>query len=544
MFGGPPIALPGGIDVTLLSPRPNAATVASWSLPAYAVSMRSPSIMMATGDDTLVIIRSRIAQPLNIQTGDTIEAVLNQTGDTIQLPKVTVRDTIASDILIHDFFSLGLIDGMKRNQNGELVHLVASDRDLCIRNQYLWAGLRIVPPRRGSARLLFDGASRNNPRGPSGCGFCIERDDNNSKHKVLIKGWCYFGMNRSNNEMEYEGLIEGFIWASKLNLAKLTIEGDSELVINQLNGTYLVHNDRLKVLHTKMTDLFEKYDGQTTMMHIDRQQNKIADQLANLAIESKKNNITLDWSNVNALMSGSDSNNHTDNTAGFRGNSGRTGNGTTRSTAAVVRNIDDVQRLIDAAKPGEIVAIPKGTFKIGPSGNTVLDVTKPLQLVGSRMGSTTLEGDLRVRDPSDVDPRLAQLDYSSHCVKVSDLQVSGCVQIGQTKYKTITCEAVEVKCPPTRNVNAFEVHCRGNILIDSCKIYGGSDGVYLSGYESAIIRNSTIQYARNRGIFANEWFTIKDSVICDCGSYGIKGRGGWDARGDGNHIQPGPWSEY
>ena len=119
MFGGPPIALPGGIDVTLLSPRPNAATVASWSLPAYAVSMRSPSIMMATGDDALVIIRSRIAQPLNIQTGDTIEAVLNQTGDTIQLPKVTVRDTIASDILIHDFFSLGLIDGMKRYQNGD-----------------------------------------------------------------------------------------------------------------------------------------------------------------------------------------------------------------------------------------------------------------------------------------------------------------------------------------------------------------------------------------------------------------------------------------
>lgn len=101
--------------------------------------------MMATGDDALVIIRSRIAQPLNIQTGDTIEAVLNQTGDTIQLPKVTVRDTIASDILIHDFFSLGLIGGMKRDQNGEFVHLVASDRDLCIRNQYLWAGLRIVP---------------------------------------------------------------------------------------------------------------------------------------------------------------------------------------------------------------------------------------------------------------------------------------------------------------------------------------------------------------------------------------------------------------
>lgn len=196
---------------------------------------------------------------------------------------------------------------------------------------------------RGSARLLFDGASRNNPRGPSGCGFCIERDDSNSKHKVLIKGWCNFGMNRSNNEMEYEGLIEGFIWASKLNLAKLIIQGDSELVINQFNGTYLVHNDRWKVLHTKMTDLFEKYDGQTTLMHIGRQQNKIADQLANLAIESKKNNITLDWSNVNALMSGSDSNNHTDNTAGFRGNSGRTGNGTTRSTAAVVQNIDDVQ---------------------------------------------------------------------------------------------------------------------------------------------------------------------------------------------------------
>mmetsp|Transcript_20118 Transcript_20118/g.46837 ORF Transcript_20118/g.46837 Transcript_20118/m.46837 type:complete len:102 (+) Transcript_20118:78-383(+) len=96
----------GPLQVTLRSPRPENATVETWSLPAYAITFRSFTTMMATGED-LVIIHSRIAKRLHIQEDDTVEFGVDATGDTFSL-KVKVRNNIQSDVQIHDFFTLDL----------------------------------------------------------------------------------------------------------------------------------------------------------------------------------------------------------------------------------------------------------------------------------------------------------------------------------------------------------------------------------------------------------------------------------------------------
>jgi ribonuclease HI len=292
-------SLSGGMHITVRSPRPADATVTTWSLPAYGVVIKSPSIMMATGDD-LVIIRSRIAKALNIRNGDAVDFTFNDTGDTFNL-QVTVRDNIDSDILIHDFLDLGIAKSITMDSSGETLVLEGSETQLLMSRQYLWAGMRMEPTKNGSAFLRFDGASRNNPKGPAGFGFHIVRDENGDK---LVEGACYAGMNRSSNEMEYEGLIEGLIWATRLYLVNLMVCGDSELIINQVIGKYSIKNHRLKALHAKVTDLLQRYNEKLNISfaHIPRELNEVADNLANRAIATKSSVVTLNWPNVNALM--------------------------------------------------------------------------------------------------------------------------------------------------------------------------------------------------------------------------------------------------
>merc|ERR1719464_922569 len=62
---------------------------------------------MSYGDDDLVMIRSRIANALNIQNGDKVKFIFDETEgpETFSLT-VKIRDDLCSDVLIHDLFGL------------------------------------------------------------------------------------------------------------------------------------------------------------------------------------------------------------------------------------------------------------------------------------------------------------------------------------------------------------------------------------------------------------------------------------------------------
>ena len=146
----------------------------------------------------------------------------------------------------------------------------------------MWARMKTIRIK-DSAPLLSDGASRSNP----GYGFRINdgnAEDGLKPFSEVVEDFGYRGMNRSNNEMEYEGLIEGIIWAMRLDLVSPRILGDSELVINQLTGKYIVKNHCMNVLHDKAHELLEKQCD----LHLD-------DNLANKAIIEESNSITVYW---------------------------------------------------------------------------------------------------------------------------------------------------------------------------------------------------------------------------------------------------------
>ena len=81
--------------------------------------------------------------------------------------------------------------------------------------------------------------------------------------------------------------------------------------------------------------------------------------------------------------------------------------------------------------------------------------------------------------------------------------------------------------------------CEQGVDVKDCRVLGGDDGLFISGGQ-VLVQGSEIRYAQSRGIFANPSFTIESSTVSDCGSYGIKCRGGYTDLG-GCHIQPGPW---
>lgn len=59
---------------------------------------------------------------------------------------------------------------------------------------------------------------------------------------------------------------------------------DSELVVRQLAGRYKVRNPRLLSLYKRVLALRDRFD-RVTAVHVPREQNRVADRLANDALD-------------------------------------------------------------------------------------------------------------------------------------------------------------------------------------------------------------------------------------------------------------------
>lgn len=216
--------------MTLHAPS-EGATVSRVSVPAFVCPIRSATVSWATGND-LFCIRGRLGKSLSIEDGDLVSFTFEQVGMTFRR-QVKIIDDMSSDVLIHDLLGLELAESIGVNSAGTSVTLKGGGI-LRIPDQNMWAGMKMSLHRTGlSATLYVDGACRNNPHGPGGFGFHIIQNDTNEK---LVLGSLYGGMNRSSNEMEYEALIEGLTWASRLDLTYLTMCGDSQLILKQVLG--------------------------------------------------------------------------------------------------------------------------------------------------------------------------------------------------------------------------------------------------------------------------------------------------------------------
>lgn len=125
-------------------------------------------------------------------------------------------------------------------------------------------------------RVFTDGASRGNP-GDSGIGVLII--DSSGKRTELKK---YLG-EKTNNQAEYSALILALENLINLKDSEIIIQTDSQLIANQMNGSWRVKDKGLKSLYTLAKKLCEQY-SKLSINYIPRTQNKEADRLANEAI--------------------------------------------------------------------------------------------------------------------------------------------------------------------------------------------------------------------------------------------------------------------
>ncbi|KAK0596932.1 hypothetical protein LWI29_020323 [Acer saccharum] len=86
----------------------------------------------------------------------------------------------------------------------------------------------------------------------------------------------------TNNEAEYEALLAGIKVATKLGVEYLVVRSDSQLIINQVSGTYQARGDNMIAYLRKVREAATKFKGMR-MEQIPREKNHRADVLAKIA---------------------------------------------------------------------------------------------------------------------------------------------------------------------------------------------------------------------------------------------------------------------
>lgn len=158
----------------------------------------------------------------------------------------------------------------------------------------------------------FDGGSRGNP-GVAGAGaevVVVERTSDGiqrSRTKYLIRR--YLDTKSTNNMAEWQGVVSGLNQAVEhvqkflednsgiKPEVKLVVQGDSQLVIRQLEGRYRVNHPSLVGYKMKFDASMAQIKGivstlKTSYQHVYRNDNAVADRLANEAMDAENSWVT------------------------------------------------------------------------------------------------------------------------------------------------------------------------------------------------------------------------------------------------------------
>lgn len=135
--------------------------------------------------------------------------------------------------------------------------------------------------------LRFDGSSRN--PGPSGIGYTLAPvgssvggqgidGANNTGPTTLVRVGAQIGY-ATNNEAEYQALINGLRHAIRLGMWRVGVESDSMLVVMQMKGKWKVRDSWLKRLNGEAQALRHVLSS-FGIEHIRREENAEADELS------------------------------------------------------------------------------------------------------------------------------------------------------------------------------------------------------------------------------------------------------------------------
>lgn len=124
--------------------------------------------------------------------------------------------------------------------------------------------------------IYIDGASLGNP-GRSGAGIVTYDEQGNE----LWRESAHLGT-MTNNMAEYEALVRALRRAREMAITSVFVYTDSQLVANQILGSYRVKNERLRQYLQEAQSMIEDFNS-FQIRHIPREKNGLADKLAKSA---------------------------------------------------------------------------------------------------------------------------------------------------------------------------------------------------------------------------------------------------------------------
>ena len=128
--------------------------------------------------------------------------------------------------------------------------------------------------------IFCDGACSGNP-GPAAIGVVIRQDNKTIQSLGESIG------EATNNIAEYKAIIRALEIVAELKPEELIIHTDSELLFNQLRGTFGIKNDQLRILVDQIKQSAKNFK-RVEFKKIPREENREADQLAKESIKASQ----------------------------------------------------------------------------------------------------------------------------------------------------------------------------------------------------------------------------------------------------------------
>jgi len=140
----------------------------------------------------------------------------------------------------------------------------------------------------GPVVVHFDGACQppGGGSGVAGWGYVI--DGPGLHYEEFGLATRPFSEHSTNNVAEYVGAIRALEQLKSIGYAgEVVVEGDSQLVIRQMNGEYEVRKEHLKAYHAWLRELVRSF-RKVEFRWVPREENTVADALSKRAIEEAR----------------------------------------------------------------------------------------------------------------------------------------------------------------------------------------------------------------------------------------------------------------
>jgi ribonuclease HI len=134
---------------------------------------------------------------------------------------------------------------------------------------------------------FIDGAARGNP-GPAGAGVFVAAEGDRPAEEL------FEALGRTtNNVAEYRALLLALARAEELGATDVSIASDSLLLVQQMLGVYRVKAPHLRPLFAEALRRAKGF-RRFSIVHVPREQNKLADRLANLGADVSERRVAGD----------------------------------------------------------------------------------------------------------------------------------------------------------------------------------------------------------------------------------------------------------